>query len=150
MNNNLLNRSMNQARWLILAMGLSLAMLWLAPTAQAAMITQTVNDTTSTTWSTDAVPWGGTKAVAGNTYVTAGGFVTATDDGLALLISGVIRDTGSIFGGDSITIVSGTELLMKGFGGGLGSATLGGWRRLWVGASIPNQSIQNNNRKTKT
>ena len=122
MNNNLLNRSMNQARWLILAMGLSLAMLWLAPTAQAAMITQTVNDTTSTTWSTDAVPWGGTKAVAGNTYVTAGGFVTATDDGLALLISGVIRDTGSIFGGDSITIVSGTELLMK---GGNASTTTG-------------------------
>ncbi len=114
MNNNLLNRSMNQARWLILAMGLSLAMLWLVPTARAATINQVANEASGTpTWSTDTVPFGA-KAVAGNTYVMVAGFTTAADSGFGANFTSRIRDTGSVFGGDSLTVPAGCEVLQKG------------------------------------
>jgi hypothetical protein len=97
-------------RKLLSAAGISLLAL---TSSYAATITQVANDTASTAWSTKSAPWGGAPA-AGNNYVTKAGFVTAADDGLGVLISGLIRDTGSVFPGDSITIVSSTELLMKG------------------------------------
>ena len=98
--------------------GLSLLVI---ASSYADTITQIANDTSSTAWSTKSAPWGAVP-IAGNNYVTAGGFVAATDDGLGVAYTGLIRDTGSVFAGDSISIVSSTELLMK---GGTGSTTTG-------------------------
>ena len=104
-----------------LAAGFSLLTL---ASSHAATIYQTANDTTSDAWSTDGTPWGGTAPTAGNDYVTVSGVsgTTLTASGFGAQFSSRLRDNGSVFPGNSITIVAQTELLLK---GGAASVTSG-------------------------
>jgi hypothetical protein len=83
--------------------------------ASAAVIVQTVNDGTNGNWNTRAI-WGTPAATptAGNDYVTGTGFAAAGATNLGVSVTGRIRDTGvAPFAGNSLTIVSGSELLLK-------------------------------------
>lgn len=83
--------------------------------ASAAVIVQTANDGTNGNWNTRAI-WGTPAATptAGNDYVTGTGFAAAGATNLGVSVTGRIRDTGvAPFAGDSLTIVSGSELLLK-------------------------------------
>jgi alpha-galactosidase len=108
-------------RTFLLAAGFS----WLAlASSYGGNIYQTANDTSSDTWSTDGAPWGGTAPSAGNDYFTVAGVsgTASQSSGFGANYSSRLRDTGSIFGGDSLTIVADTEVLLK---GGAGSVTTG-------------------------
>jgi MYXO-CTERM domain-containing protein len=96
-------------RSFLLAAGNSL--LALSSASHAATIVQTVNDTVNDSWN-NAGPW--VSAVSpGNDYVTAPGFVSPGNTRLGADVTGRIRDIGTTFNGDSLTIVSGTEVLLK-------------------------------------
>jgi MYXO-CTERM domain-containing protein len=93
----------------LLAAGSSL--LALSSASHAATIVQTVNDGTSDSWNI-AGPWV-SAPTSGNNYVTATGLMASGDTRLGANITGRIRDNGSTFNGDSLTIVTGTEVLLK-------------------------------------
>jgi hypothetical protein len=85
------------------------------PTAYAATIVQT-GGVTETNWN-NAPIWNGTAATVGNDYVTAAGLIAANSSGLGAAndLTGRVRTTGggSVFAGDSLRIVTSTELLIK-------------------------------------
>ncbi len=94
--------------------------------ASAAVIVQTVNDGTNGNWNTRAI-WGGPAATptAGNDYVTGTGFAAAGATNLGVSVTGRIRDTGvAPFAGNSLTIVSGSELLLKNVSNATSSANI--------------------------
>ena len=93
------------------AAGLSL--LTLASSKAQTTIYQIANDTSSTAWSTKSAPWGQVP-IGANNYVTTPGLQADTDSGFGANYSARIRDTGSIFPGNSLTIVGDTEALFKG------------------------------------
>ena len=81
--------------------------------ASAAVIIQTSNDASNNSWNSDAI-WGGAVPSSGNDYVTAGGFAAAGATNLGASVTGRIRDIGgTTFAGNSLTIASSTELLLK-------------------------------------
>ena len=81
--------------------------------ASAAVIIQTANDGSNNNWNLDTI-WGGATPTSGNTYVTGTGFAAAGATNLGVSVTGRIRDIGGTpFAGDSLTIVSGSELLLK-------------------------------------
>lgn len=88
------------------------------PAAHAATITQTVNDG-GTGW--NSALWGPPTAAAptsGNDYVTASGLAASAPTQLGASVTGRVRAiTGQeTFAGDSLEIVSNTELLIKNSG----------------------------------
>jgi hypothetical protein len=93
--------------------------------SRAATIVQIAKDTTSDALSTDATPWGAVPG-AGNDYVTVAGVsgTPSTTSGFGANFSSRLRDTGGIFGGESLTIVANTEVLLKGGGGSVTSENL--------------------------
>jgi hypothetical protein len=85
--------------------------------AGASTVVQTVNDSTTSDWNLHAI-WGSPAAVAaaGNDYVTStsASGAASSSTGLGVSVSARVRDTGvNPFAGNSLTIVSGTELLLK-------------------------------------
>jgi hypothetical protein len=99
----------------------------LAPGAHAATIVQTANaanDTSFGNWNTAL--WGtpASSPTSGNAYVTAGGFYAATANNLGTTTTGRVRDNGTIFAGDSLTVEASTEVLLKGGNGSTSSANL--------------------------
>ena len=79
-------------------------------------IYQTVNNGFGDTWNSDlwGTPAGGPSA--GNSYVTTAGLMDESDSRLGALFSSRVRSDAAadtIFAGDSITLVAGTELLLK-------------------------------------
>lgn len=111
-------------RSFLLAAGSSL--LALSSASHAATITQAAIATSAhnDSWN-NAVPWGGAVS-SGNDYVTATGLTTSssTSLGTGTDVTGRIRDSGTTFNGDSLTIVSGTEALLKQSDGSTSSANL--------------------------
>lgn len=96
--------------------GLAVSSLLFAP-AHAADINQTTNAAAAQgTWN-NATVWGGSAPTAGNNYFTTSGLITAGSTSLNnISVTGRIRDSGTVFGGDQLTINAGTELLLKGSG----------------------------------
>ena len=92
------------------AAGLSLLAV---ASSNAATVNQIANDTSSTAWSTKSAPWGQVP-IAANDYVTTPGLQADTDSGFGANYSARIRDTGSVFPGNSLTISGDTEALLKG------------------------------------
>jgi hypothetical protein len=91
----------------------SASLLVLSSAAQSAVVNQTTNAaSTNPTWN-DTTVWGGAAPAPGNTYVTTSGLMASTNSNLGVSITGRVRDNGTTFGGDSLTISSGTELLLK-------------------------------------
>lgn len=90
---------------------------------QAANVLQVANDGSSTAWSTKGAPWGGAAPTADNDYFTFAGVsgTTSIPSGFGANFSSRLRDTGSIFGGNSLTIAADTEVLQK--GGALSTTT---------------------------
>jgi hypothetical protein len=102
-------------RKFISAAGIS--MLTLA-SSHAATILQTANDSSSSAWSTKGAPWaGGAAPTGGNDYVTVAGVSStvsqASGFGAGVNFSSRLRDTGSVFGGNSLRVVTDTEVLQK-------------------------------------
>ncbi|WP_265594228.1 hypothetical protein [Haloferula sp. BvORR071] len=87
---------------------------------QAATILQTNSqNSTGDNWNATAA-WGGTAPIGTNDYVTnaaATGAFAATATGLGSTVTSRVRNTATTpFGGNSLTIVSSTELLLRGNG----------------------------------
>ena len=79
-------------------------------------IYQTVNNGFGDTWNSDL--WGATPTAptTGNDYVTTAGLMEESDSRLGASFSSRVRSDSvadTIFAGDSITLVAGTELLLK-------------------------------------
>ena len=89
------------------------AILATALSTQAATITQTVAGAFGSNW--NSAIWGSPAAAptTGNDYVTASGLFASGSTGLGANVTGRIRESGTTFGGDSVTISSATEILMK-------------------------------------
>jgi hypothetical protein len=116
------NRSHASGLFLQISVGLALVSV-----AQGAIITQTVNASSDASFpSWNSALWGTPAAAptSGNTYVTAGGFFAATPNNLGTSVTGRVRDNGTTFLGDSLTVVSGTEILLKSISGGTSTANL--------------------------
>ncbi len=98
------------------------------PASRAATIVQTNSQNASTDSWNAAAPWGGAAPVSGNDYVsnpTAAGAFTATATGLGVSVTSRVRNTGAtVFGGNTLTIVAGTELLLRSTGGPTNTANL--------------------------
>lgn len=93
---------------------LFLASLFCAASAgmHAAVITQIANTTSGKDWN-DASTWGATAA-SGNTYFSTTGFMASTSAGIGnTTYTSLLRENGVTFNGTSITLVSGTQLLLK-------------------------------------
>jgi hypothetical protein len=98
-----------------------LALLTVPIVAHAAVITQGQNATSDASFpSWNSAIWGASPFAAptsGNTYVTsatASGATAAASNNLGVTVTTRVREDGvSAFGGDSLTIVASTELLMK-------------------------------------
>lgn len=113
---------------------LHLAFGWLAGgllvglvgSACAATIVQTANDG-GVGWNS-ATLWGGSAPTAGNSYVTAGGFYALNDSHVGASTTGRLRyvTVGSTFGGDSLTVITNTEVLVKTGGTMTGNIILNG------------------------
>lgn len=106
--------------------GIAVLSVALGSASHAAIITQTANHTTNETWNS-ATPWGGTAPVADENYQTASGLFTpsaGTSLGTGTNVTGRLRDNGTTFAGDSLTIVSETEVLLKQSNGSTSSANL--------------------------
>jgi len=84
-----------------------------ALSTQAATITQTVAGAFGSNW--NSAIWGSPAAAptTGNDYVTAGGLFGSSSTALGANVTGRIRESGTTFAGDSVTISSATEILMK-------------------------------------
>lgn len=81
-------------------------------TGQADVINQIANST-AILWN-EAGNWtGGAAASAVNSYVTVPGLAAAADNGLGVNITSRLRDNATVFAGSSLTIVAGTEVLLK-------------------------------------
>jgi hypothetical protein len=103
---------------------LSAALCGFATVAQAAVISQSVNNVD---WNT--AMWGTSPALAptsGNDYITIVGLTGSTPSTIgAFSNTASVRDNnGTTFGGHSITLVSGVELLLKQAGGQTSSANI--------------------------
>lgn len=91
----------------------------LAGTTTAAEITQNVSSSHGISWN-DAI-WANAAPTSGNTYVVQTNSISSASTDLGSSISGRVRAyavsgsgaNGGIFEGDSIRVVSGTELLLK-------------------------------------
>ncbi len=85
--------------------------------AHAANITQTTNASAAQGSWNNATVWGGSAPTNGNNYFTATGLTASSSTSLnSISVTGRIRDNGTVFGGDLLTINAGTELLLKGAG----------------------------------
>ena len=87
---------------------------------------QIANDTSSTAWSTKSAPWGQVP-IAANNYVTAPdlpGATTETASGFGANYTTRLRDTGSVFPGNSLTVVGDTEVLLKGGNNSVSTANI--------------------------
>ncbi len=113
-------------------------LLALAAAAHAADITQTATGASGTDWN-NATVWGGSAPTTGNDYFTfASGTTATTRLGTGSAVGFRVRETGTTFGGDSLTIVGATELLLKQTANQTSTGNIilnGGVLRLSAGAS---------------
>lgn len=103
------------------------------PTVHAATITQTANDG-GVGWNS-ATLWGGSAPASGNDYVTASGLAasSATALGASTNVTGRVRMIAgqTSFGGDSISVSAGTEILGKDAGTYTANVILNGGILRW-------------------
>ena len=100
----------------LFASALMTALITMPMAGHSETIYQTVNNGFGDTWNSDL--WGAAAGAptAGNDYVTTAGFMGSSDSRLGVSFTGRIRSDATAdttFAGDSITIVSDTELLLK-------------------------------------
>jgi fibronectin-binding autotransporter adhesin len=104
-----------------LASGLAIAALMLTAVGHSQIVQTVASGGTTTEWN-DAI-WGTPAAVpsSGNAYQTAAGLDASSDTRLGVFVTGRVRAYGGTdgtptFAGSSLSIVSGTELLIKSAG----------------------------------
>jgi fibronectin-binding autotransporter adhesin len=104
-----------------LSSGLAIAALMLPAVGYSQIVQTEASGGTTTEWN-DAI-WGTPAAVPtnGNAYQTAAGLVASSDTRLGVFVTGRVRayggaDGNPTFAGSSLSVVSGTELLIKSTG----------------------------------
>lgn len=96
--------------------------------SQAAVVNQTTSAAAGVYWNAfnNWGPNAASAAAPGNTYFTTSGLIGSTASGLGAdaTFTGRIRDNGTTFAGDSLTISASTQLLLKNGAGATSSANL--------------------------